>query len=81
MSFGRVLATLALLMLTGCAAHRQSGAFRTLVSPSCLTAPVVMKDCNSSGNLTHCRLVELRYPPGCEQIQVKKADQAQTHPD
>ena len=78
MNSGRFLATLALLMLTGCAAHRPSGAFRTVVSPSCLTAPVVMRDCDFSGGLTRCRLVELRYRPGCEQIQVSKADQPQS---
>ncbi len=70
-----VLGLVSLFMLTGCAA-RGVGTFRTVISPNCLTAPVVMKDCNASGNSTRCREVELRYRPGCAQIQVKKADQA-----
>ena len=70
-----VLGLVSLFMLTGCAA-RGVGTFRTVISPNCLTAPVVMKDCSASGNSTRCREVELRYRPGCAQLQVKKADQA-----
>jgi hypothetical protein len=70
-----VLGLVSLFMLPGCAA-RGVGGFRTVISPNCLTAPVVMKDCSASGNSTRCREVELRYRPGCAQIQVKKGDQA-----
>ena len=75
MKFTFVLALCLLVTLTGCAT-RSIGAFRTVVSPSCLTAPVVMKNCSVSGSFTRCREVELKYRPGCEQIQVKKGDQA-----
>jgi len=75
MNFTFVLALCLLFTLTGCATHT-IGAFRTVVSPSCLTAPVVMKNCSVSGGFTRCRQVELKYRPGCEQIQVKKGNQA-----
>lgn len=68
----RVLAgLLSLCILTGCAA-RMTGGFRTIVSPSCLTAPLVMKDCTMVNGLTQCRTIEVKYRPGCALIQVKK---------
>jgi hypothetical protein len=69
-----VLGVVSVLMLTGCAA-RSVGAFRTVISPNCLTAPVVMKNCSASGSSTRSREVEVRYKPGCAQIEVKKSDQ------
>jgi len=74
MKFAFVLGVCSLFTLTGCAA-RNVGAFRTAVSPNCLSAPVVMKNCSASGGSTRCREVEVRYRPGCAQIQVNKSDQ------
>jgi hypothetical protein len=71
MKLALALGVVSLFVLTGCAA-RGVGAFRTVISPSCLTAPVVMKDCNASNGFTRCREVEVRYRPSCAQIQVKK---------
>lgn len=75
MNLAFALGLFLLFMLTGCAA-RNVGAFRTVISPNCLTAPVVMKNCSTSGGSTRCREVEVRYRPGCAQIQVKNGDQA-----
>ncbi len=75
MKFTVPLGVCSIFMLAGCAA-RGVGAFRTVISPNCLTAPVVMKNCSASGGSTRCREVEVRYKPGCAQIQVKKTDQA-----
>jgi uncharacterized protein YcfL len=66
-----ILAMLASLMLTGCAVSRGSSAFRTVLNPNCLTAPIVMQDCDYSTGAAHCRVVKLSYRKGCEQIQVK----------
>jgi len=63
------LGLLSLCALTGCAA-RIAG-YRTVISPNCLTAPLVMKDCNTLNGSTRCREVEIKYRPGCAQIQVK----------
>jgi hypothetical protein len=65
-----VLGILSLCMLTGCAA-RMTG-FRTIVSPNCLTAPLVMKDCVFVNGLTQCRAVEVKYRTDCAQIQARK---------
>jgi len=66
------LGLLSLCFLSGCAA-RVTG-FRTIVSPNCLTAPLVMKDCNTSNGSTRCREVEIKYRAACAQIQVKKSN-------
>lgn len=67
-----LLALFSLLLLTGCAA-RMAG-YRTIVSPNCLTAPLVMKGCDTANGSTHCREVEIRYRAGCAQIQAKKTN-------
>jgi hypothetical protein len=67
----RLLGLLSLVVLTGCAA-RVTG-FRTIVSPNCLTAPLIMKDCSTSNGSTRCREVEIKYRAGCAQIQAKKS--------
>ena len=73
MNYKWALATLALLMLTGCAARRGPQSFRALLSPNCLTAPIVMKDCDFSIEPPRCRHVQLEYRKVCEQIEVKQA--------
>jgi hypothetical protein len=75
MKFTFVVGICSLFMLTACAT-RVPGGFRTVVSPNCLTAPVVMKDCRASNGFTRCREVEVKYRAGCAQIQVKKSDRA-----
>ena len=67
-----LLGLFSLCFLTGCAA-RVIG-FRTIVSPNCLTAPLVMKDCSTSNGSTRCREVEIKYRAGCAQIQAKKGN-------
>src|SRR5712692_9909506 len=66
------LALAALLTLTGCAAHRPQNAFRAVLEPSCLLAPIVIEDCDLSREPMHCRVVKLRYRRGCEKIEVKQ---------
>ena len=63
---------LALLALAGCAAHKPN-AFRTVVEPSCLVAPIVIEDCDASSEPVYCRKVRLRYRSGCEKIEVIQA--------
>jgi len=63
---------LALLTLTGCAV-RHPNAFRTVLEPSCLLAPIVIEDCDVSRQPMYCRKVKLRYRPGCEKIEVVQA--------
>jgi len=67
-----LLGLLSLCLLSGCAA-RVTG-YRTIVSPNCLTAPLVMKGCNTANGSTRCREVEIKYRAGCAQIQVKKSN-------
>ena len=67
-----LLGLFTLCVLTGCAA-RVTG-FRTIVSPNCLTAPLVMKDCSTAHGSTRCREVEIKYRAGCAQIQAKKGN-------
>ena len=71
----RGLLTLYLFLLTGCAAR--IGGFRTIVNPNCLTAPLVMKDCNTTNGSTRCREVVIKYRESCAQIQVKPRNPAQ----
>jgi uncharacterized protein YcfL len=59
-----------LLILTGCAVHRQQNTFRAVLEPSCLLAPIVIEDCDLSREPMHCHLVKLRYRQGCEKIEV-----------
>jgi uncharacterized protein YcfL len=63
---------LALLTLTGCATHRPN-AFRTVLDPNCLLAPIVIEDCDVSREPMYCRKVKLRYRRGCEKIEVTQA--------
>ena len=70
------IAVLTLSVLSGCAVRRTPQAFRAIVNPNCLTAPIIMRDCDFVSNPPHCRHVELRYRSGCEEIQVKKSDQS-----
>src|SRR5436305_531237 len=51
-----------------------TASFRTIVKPSCLTAPVIMQGCDFSTDPSRCRHVELKYRPGCAEVQVKKPD-------
>lgn len=62
-----------LLMLMGCTAHRSRQSFHTIVSPDCLTAPIVLRDCDSSAGQMYCKHVDLKYKRGCEQIEVNGA--------
>ena len=63
---------LALLILPGCAAHHPN-AFRTVLDPTCLIAPIVIEDCDVSREPVYCRKVKLRYRAGCEKIEVMQA--------
>ena len=63
---------LALLILPGCAAHNPN-AFRTVLDPNCLIAPIVIEDCDVSREPISCRRVKLRYRAGCEKIEVIQA--------
>jgi uncharacterized protein YcfL len=60
---------LALLTLTGCAVHNPN-AFRAVLEPNCLLAPIVIEDCDVSRQDMYCRKVKLRYRHGCEKIEV-----------
>jgi len=42
-----------------------------VVKASCLTAPLVLQDCDFSKEPPQCRLVTIRYRPGCAEIQLK----------
>ena len=66
------LLVLGLMVLTGCAAHNPKG-IRTVLEPSCLLAPIVIEGCDAAGDSVHCRKVKIRYRPGCEKIEVVKA--------
>jgi len=61
---------LALLTLTGCAVHNPN-AFRTVLEPSCLVAPIGIEDI--SREPMYCRKIKLRYRHGCEKIEVIQA--------
>jgi uncharacterized protein YcfL len=63
---------LALLTLLGCAAHNPN-AFRTVLDPNCLVAPIVIEDCDLSRDPVFCRKVKLRYRAGCEKIELIQA--------
>jgi uncharacterized protein YcfL len=60
------------LVLSGCAAHNPN-AFRTVLDPSCLVAPIVIEDCDASREPAYCRKVKLRYRAGCEKIEAIQA--------
>jgi hypothetical protein len=69
------IAILTLLISTGCA-MRQRTSFRasrpnTVVRPDCLTAPLVLQDCNFSKEPPQCKLVTVRYRASCAEIQLK----------
>ena len=66
------LLALALSTLTGCAVHHPN-AFRTVLEPNCLVAPIVIEDCDQSREPVYCRKVRLRYRAGCEKIEVIQA--------
>jgi hypothetical protein len=79
MSYKCGAAILAVLVWTGCAVRQQaasfkaSGAlgFRTVVRANCLTAPLVLQDCDFSKEPPQCRIVTIKYRPGCAEIQLK----------
>jgi hypothetical protein len=79
MSYKCAAAILAVLVSTGCAVRQQTAllktsGFRTVVRANCLTAPLVLQDCDLSKEPTHCRLVTIKYRPGCAEIQLKHPD-------
>jgi len=70
---------IALLVSTGCAVRQQTASFkasgpRTVVRANCLTAPLVLQDCDFSKEPPQCRLVTIKYRPGCAEIQLKHPD-------
>jgi type IV pilus biogenesis protein CpaD/CtpE len=67
-----VALALAMLTLTGCATHNPN-AFRTVLDPSCLLAPIVIEDCDANREPVYCRKIRLRYRHGCEKIEVVQA--------
>jgi hypothetical protein len=72
-------AVLALLVSTGCAVRQQAASFRasglrTVVRVNCLTAPLVLQDCDFSKEPPQCRVVIIKYRPGCAEIQLKHPD-------
>ena len=76
MSYKCATAILALLVSTGCAVRQQTAllktsGFRTVVRASCLTAPLVLQDCDFSKEPPQCRLVTIKYRPDCAEIQLK----------
>ena len=64
----------AMFLLNGCAVRHTPQGFRAIVKPSCLTAPVVMKGCDFSIDPPRCQHVEIKYRPGCAEVQVKKPE-------
>jgi hypothetical protein len=64
------LAILALVTLTGCAARNHPSSLRASLNPSCLTAPIVLQDCDFSTEPLRCRVIKVTYRSGCEQLQV-----------
>ena len=73
MRFTTTVALVTLLAFTGCVAHRSPASFRTVVNPECLTAPIVMKGCDVSGEPVHSRSVVLRDRAGCETIDAQQS--------
>jgi hypothetical protein len=76
MSYKCATAILAVLVSTGCAVRQpaasfKASGFRTVVRANCLTAPLVLQGCDGSTEPTHCRLVTIKYRPGCAEIQLK----------
>ena len=66
---------MALVLTPGCA-MRQRTSFKalgpnTVVRPDCLTAPLVLQDCDFSKEPPQCKLVTVRYRPSCAEIQLK----------
>jgi hypothetical protein len=82
MSYKCEAAILALLVSTGCAVRQQAASlrasgpsgFRTVVRANCLTAPLVLQDCDFSKEPPQCRLVTIKYRPNCAEIQLKHPD-------
>jgi len=72
LSVAVVASALAVLTLSGCAAHNPN-AFRTVLEPSCLLEPIVIEDCDVNREPVYCRKVKLRYRAGCEKIEVVQA--------
>jgi hypothetical protein len=72
LSLAVTVLALALLTLSGCAAHNPN-AFRTVLEPSCLLEPIVIEDCDVNREPVYCRKVKLRYRAGCEKIEVVQA--------
>jgi len=68
-----VVAVMAFLALCGCAARRQQRTFGATVEPSCLNKPIVLRDCDISGEPLKCRSVTISYRRGCVSIDVKGA--------
>jgi len=70
-------AMLAVLICSGCA-MRQRTSFRasgrnTVIRPDCLTAPIVLRDCDFSKEPPKCKLVTVRYRANCAEIQLKNS--------
>ena len=79
MSYKCATAILALLVSTGCAVRQQAALLRapslsTVVRVNCLTAPLVLQDCDFSKEPPQCRVVTIKYRPGCAEIQLKHPD-------
>jgi len=77
MSYKSATTILALMVLTGCAVRQQTASFkasgpRTVVRANCLTAPLVLQDCDFSKEPPRCKLVTLRYRASCAEIQLQR---------
>ena len=70
--FSLIVLAFTLPLLSGCAPHNPN-AFRTVLDPNCLVAPIVIEDCDVSRQPVYCRKVRLRYRAGCEKIEVTQA--------
>lgn len=75
MRYKLVTAALAALICIGCT-MRQRTSFRasspnTVVRPDCLTAPLVLQDCDLSKEPPRCKLVTIKYRASCAQVQLK----------
>ena len=61
------------VMLAGCAAKRPVSGFRAFVDAKCITAPIILEQCDFQVEPPRCAKIKLSYKRGCEQIDASKA--------
>lgn len=71
------LAAIAILLLLACACavkRPQASRWPSIVlDPACLTAPILMQQCDVEAEPPKCKIVKLHYRRGCERIAVANA--------